>query len=67
MEESNDQECGICYSFELDPGELPSVTCSNSKCQKCYHFLCIQDCFENRDTGNCIYCETEIRLNTYVD
>lgn len=40
---TNDLECGICYSYKLDGGELPEVICSNSVCNRGFHSLCLYE------------------------
>lgn len=40
---TSDLECGICYSYKLDHGELPEVICSNSSCNRGFHSLCLYE------------------------
>lgn len=36
-----ENDCFICFSFDLDDGETPVVICSNSKCHKNFHASCL--------------------------
>jgi E3 ubiquitin-protein ligase FANCL len=40
---TNDIECGICYSFKLDNGELPEIICVNSLCNRGFHSICLYE------------------------
>lgn len=37
----NDEECGICFSLELNEDELPDRICDNEKCRKHFHNACL--------------------------
>lgn len=34
-------ECCICFSMELDGGELPDEVCGNHRCNRCFHSSCL--------------------------
>lgn len=72
-------ECGICFSLELD-GEIPTVSCENGKCGRVYHGTCLFEYFQNEGAttaggggggpgnvafGKCPYCNQSmsVRLN----
>ena len=59
-------ECGICYSFEIEKNEVPEVACPNAQCNKIFHYLCFRDWFQNEYQTHCVYCETEISIQDYM-
>lgn len=40
---TNNIECGICYSFKLDNGELPEIICENKSCNRGFHSICLYE------------------------
>ena len=36
-----DEECCICFSMELDGGEVPDEICNNQKCRRYFHSICL--------------------------
>ncbi|XP_058793457.1 E3 ubiquitin-protein ligase FANCL isoform X2 [Phymastichus coffea] len=37
----DDEECCICFSMELDNGEIPDEICENQKCRRRFHTICL--------------------------
>ncbi|XP_015588766.1 E3 ubiquitin-protein ligase FANCL [Cephus cinctus] len=38
----NDDECCICFSYELDNEQAPEKICDNRKCKRRFHTLCLR-------------------------
>lgn len=36
-----DEECCICFSIKLDSEIIPKKICSNEKCRRHFHTLCL--------------------------
>lgn len=72
---TNDLECGICYSYKLDGGELPEVICSNSICNRGFHSLCLYEWLRSNPStttsfnilfGQCPYCNERITIKAII-
>lgn len=57
--------CSICYLYRLN-GQIPIITCDNSKCHLVYHTTCLKEWFSsiresktflNVTSGNCPSCK----------
>ncbi|XP_020717376.1 E3 ubiquitin-protein ligase FANCL isoform X1 [Ceratitis capitata] len=61
------QFCNICYSYQLDEGQIPIVSCDNIKCTMIYHAACLKEWFNTLSDGKdflsvsfgaCPFCKT---------
>ncbi|KAH8383677.1 hypothetical protein KR009_010000, partial [Drosophila setifemur] len=67
-DEENDQElrCNICFSYRLDDGSVPLVSCDNARCVLKCHAACLEEWFQTLmegktfldvSFGQCPYCK----------
>ncbi|XP_076163567.1 E3 ubiquitin-protein ligase Fancl [Ptiloglossa arizonensis] len=64
-----DEECCICFSIKLDSEIIPKKICSNEKCRRHFHTLCLLEWLQNvagnhiifdHIHGTCPYCQESI-------
>ncbi|XP_036324359.1 E3 ubiquitin-protein ligase FANCL [Rhagoletis pomonella] len=64
-----EQFCNICYSYQLDQGEIPIVSCDNPHCTLIYHASCLKEWFNTLTDGKnflsvsfgaCPFCKTKL-------
>ncbi len=69
-----DDHCGICYEYRLSEA-VPDVVCSNARCAKAFHRLCLYDWLRAIPAskqsfasvfGACPFCETAISVSSAV-
>ncbi|XP_034113319.1 E3 ubiquitin-protein ligase FANCL isoform X1 [Drosophila albomicans] len=46
-----EQHCNICYVYRLDTGEVPLVSCDNSRCVLKCHAVCLKEWFDTLIDG----------------
>ncbi|KAH8311244.1 hypothetical protein KR044_005204 [Drosophila immigrans] len=46
-----EQHCNICYVYRLDTGEVPLVSCDNSRCVLKCHAACLKEWFDTLIDG----------------
>ncbi|XP_011178309.2 E3 ubiquitin-protein ligase FANCL [Zeugodacus cucurbitae] len=61
--------CNICYSYQLEQGEIPIVSCDNPQCTLIYHAACLKEWFNTLTNGKdflsvsfgtCPFCKTKL-------
>ncbi|XP_039962348.1 E3 ubiquitin-protein ligase FANCL [Bactrocera neohumeralis] len=61
--------CNICYSYQLEEGEIPIVSCDNLQCTLVYHAACLKEWFNTLTDGldflsvsfgTCPFCKTKL-------
>lgn len=45
------QYCNICYSYKLDHGEIPIISCDNPHCYLIFHSMCLKEWFNTLADG----------------
>lgn len=49
--EDEEQRCNICFDYRLDNGEVPLVSCDNSRCVLKCHAACLKEWFDTLVEG----------------
>uniref|UniRef100_A0A1I8M5S5 RING-type domain-containing protein n=1 Tax=Musca domestica TaxID=7370 RepID=A0A1I8M5S5_MUSDO len=61
--------CNICYSYKLDRGEIPIISCDNSHCNLIFHAECLKEWFNTLADGKtfldvafgtCPFCKSKL-------
>ncbi|XP_073816286.1 E3 ubiquitin-protein ligase Fancl isoform X2 [Musca autumnalis] len=61
--------CNICYSYKLDSGEIPIVSCDNAQCNLIFHAVCLKEWFSTLADGKtflevafgaCPFCKSKL-------
>lgn len=64
-------ECGVCYSYKLENGEIPTKSCEHAPCGRSFHFTCLHEWLRSLPSsrmsfgtifGTCPYCTSPITV-----
>ncbi|XP_059217619.1 E3 ubiquitin-protein ligase FANCL-like, partial [Stomoxys calcitrans] len=67
--EASLQFCNICYTYKLDTGEIPIISCDNSNCSLIFHAECLKEWFSTLADGKtfldvafgaCPFCKSKL-------